>query len=127
MAGAQRLTRVVESLELDPADLVLEIGCGHGVAASLVCERLDGGTYTAIDRSETMIAMATRRNQAHVDSGKAAFLVAHLEEADLGDRRFDRVFAVRVGLPERGARDRRAAARARGHASRQRGKGRCVT
>ncbi len=105
MARAQRLARVVESLGLDPADRVLEIGCGHGVAASLVCERLDGGSYTAIDRSEPMIAMATRRNQAYVDSGTAVFVVAHLEQAGLGERRFDKVFSVRVGLfwkePER--------------------------
>ena len=52
-----------------------------------------------------MIAAAERRNAAHVEAGRAEFLVAHLEELDLGDRRFDKVFAVRVGLfhrePER--------------------------
>lgn len=55
-----------------------------------------------------MIEAARRRNTAHVESGRAEFLVAKLEELDLGDRRFDQVLAVRVGLfvrePER-ARD----------------------
>lgn len=42
--------------------------------------------------------MATRRNQAHVAAGRAVFVVAELEQLDLGDKRFDKVFAVRVGL-----------------------------
>jgi ubiquinone/menaquinone biosynthesis C-methylase UbiE len=100
-----RLRRIVEELGVRPGDRVLEIGCGHGVAATLVCERLDEGRLTAVDRSPKMIEAATRRNAAYVDSGTAEFLVASLEDLDLGDRRFDTVFAVRVGLfhrePER--------------------------
>ncbi len=52
-----------------------------------------------------MIQAAARRNAAHVEAGRAEFLVADLEDLDLGDRRFDKIFAVRVGLfhrePER--------------------------
>jgi ubiquinone/menaquinone biosynthesis C-methylase UbiE len=103
-----RLRAIVEQLDVRPGDRVLEIGCGHGVAASLVCERLDGGHLTAIDRSPKMIEAAGRRNAAHVAAGKAEFLVGELERLDLGERRFDRVFAVRVGLfhrePERARR-----------------------
>ena len=102
---SDRLRRLVDRLQLRPDDRVLEIGCGHGVAATLVCERLDGGRLTAIDRSPKMIEAAARRNAAHVDAGRAEFLVASIEDADLGERRFDTIFAVRVGLfhrePER--------------------------
>ena len=93
-----RLARIVEQLALRPGDRVLEIGCGHGVAATLVCERIAGGRLTAIDRSPKMIAAAARRNAQHVEAGRAEFLVAALEELDLGARRFDVIFAVRVGL-----------------------------
>jgi hypothetical protein len=55
-----------------------------------------------------MIAAAERRNAAHVAAGRAEFLVASLEDLDLGDRRFEIVFAERVGLfhrePERARR-----------------------
>jgi hypothetical protein len=34
-------------------------------------------------------------------AGKAEFLVASLEDLQLGDRRFDLIFAVRVGLFDR--------------------------
>jgi ubiquinone/menaquinone biosynthesis C-methylase UbiE len=102
---SERLQAVVDRLGIRPDHRVLELGCGHGVAATMVCERLDGGRLTAIDRSAKMIAAAVRRNAAHVEAGRAEFLVADLEDLDLGDRRFDLVFAVRVGLfhrePER--------------------------
>jgi ubiquinone/menaquinone biosynthesis C-methylase UbiE len=94
----ERLRRVVDRLDVQPGDRVLEIGCGHGVAATMVCERLETGRLTAIDRSRKMIAAAAGRNAAHVEAGRAEVLVATLEDLDLGDRRFDKVFAVRVGL-----------------------------
>ena len=94
---SDRLERLVERLAIRPGDRVLEIGCVHGVAAPLVCERLDGGTYTAVDRSPKMIAAAEPRNAAHVAAGRAGFLVMDLEALDLGDRRFDVIFAARVG------------------------------
>jgi len=100
-----RLATVVDQLGVGPDHRVLEVGCGHGVASTLVCERLDGGRLTAVDRSAKMIEAAARRNAAHIEAGRAEFLVATLEDLDLGDRRFDLIFAVRVGLfhrePER--------------------------
>ena len=95
---SERLRSVVEQLDLRPDDRVLEIGCGHGVAATPVCERLEEGRLTAVDRSAKMIQAATRRNAAYIEVGRAEFLVATLEDLDLGDRRFDKIFVVRVGL-----------------------------
>ena len=106
---SERLRRVVDRLDVRPGDRVLEIGCGHGVAATLVCER--GGRLTAIDRSPKMIEAAARRNAAYVADGTAEFLVGSLEELELGDRRFDRIFAVRVGLFHREPARARALAR----------------
>jgi SAM-dependent methyltransferase len=98
MAGkaSERFVWAVDTLEVRPADRLLEIGCGHGVAVSLVCDRLTTGTITAIDRSPKMIELAMRRNREHVDAGRAVLEAVALEEADLGDRRFDKVFAFNV-------------------------------
>jgi ubiquinone/menaquinone biosynthesis C-methylase UbiE len=98
---SERLRSIVAQLDIQPDDRVLEIGCGHGVAATFVCERLEGGRLTAVDRSSKMIDAASRRNAACVEAGKAEFLVATLEDLDLADRRFDVAFAVRVGLFDR--------------------------
>jgi ubiquinone/menaquinone biosynthesis C-methylase UbiE len=98
MAGkpSERLVWAMETLAPDPGDHVLEVGCGHGVAVSLVCERLSGGRILAIDRSQKMIEMATRRNREHVAAGRAVLKTTTLEQADLGDERFDKVFAFNV-------------------------------
>ena len=45
-----------------------------------------------------MIEAAARRNAAYVDAGRAQFIVATFEDMDLGNRRFEKIFAVRVGL-----------------------------
>lgn len=95
---AERLIWAVNAMAIDPADRVLEVGCGHGVAVSLVCEKLDDGTITAIDRSATMIGMAERRNHEHVSSGKATFQAVTLDEADFADQQFDKIFAIHVSV-----------------------------
>jgi SAM-dependent methyltransferase len=86
----------VDTLAPAPDDRVLEVGCGQGVAVSLVCERLAGGRITAIDRSPKMIEMAARRNREHIAAGRAVLRTAALEQAGLGSERFDKVFAFNV-------------------------------
>jgi len=77
---------------------VLEIGCGSGVAAVLVCERLRGGRMLAIDRSATQIERARRRNEACLASGRLALEALDLAELDVDDASFDKVFAVNVNV-----------------------------
>jgi len=93
----ERLRWAVRVLDIAPEDQVLEIGCGSGVAVSLVCDRLAGGCITAIDRSGTAIKRARERNADHVASGKAVLRQVDLAEFTV-DQRFDKVFAVNVNL-----------------------------
>jgi trans-aconitate methyltransferase len=98
MAIPERLRWAVETLAVRPDDRVLELGCGTGVAVSLVCDRLATGTITAVDRSAKAIAQAERRNAAHVTSGRAAFRTESLEDLPPGGAPYDKVFAVNVNL-----------------------------
>jgi cyclopropane fatty-acyl-phospholipid synthase-like methyltransferase len=93
-----RLQAAVDMLDLQPHQHLLEIGCGHGVAVSLICPHLDTGSITALDRSPTMIATAQRRNADHVAAGRATFHTTALSDADLPAAHFDTIFAIHVGL-----------------------------
>lgn len=95
---ADRLVWAVNTLAIEPSDRLLEIGCGHGAAVSLICGKLTDGTITAIDRSETMIRAAASRNLGHSSAGKARFHTAELDKADWGPERFNKIFAVNVNL-----------------------------
>jgi SAM-dependent methyltransferase len=95
---ADRFGWALETMGIDPTDVVLEIGCGQGVAVSLVCERLADGRMTAIDRSQAIIDQAAHRNREHVEAGSVAFVPVALEHADFGDERFDKAFAINVHL-----------------------------
>jgi len=95
---SERINRFVAAMRIRPGDRVLEIGCGHGVAATLVCGILDTGYLLAIDRSQKMIDAAAQRNAAFVQAGTARFLLGQFETLDLGEEKFDKVFAMRVRL-----------------------------
>jgi cyclopropane fatty-acyl-phospholipid synthase-like methyltransferase len=97
--ASKRLRWAVEVLGVAPDDRILEVGCGHGAAVSLVCDRLDGGRITAVDRSAKTIEAAKRRNRGH--ARKVRFVAASLARADLGEESYDKVFAVDVAALQR--------------------------
>jgi ubiquinone/menaquinone biosynthesis C-methylase UbiE len=95
---SERISRFVQSMHVQAHDRVLEIGCGNGVAATLICRMLDGGDYVAVDRSQKMVDAASKRNAAFIESGVARFVCAPLESLDLGSERFDKILAMRVRI-----------------------------
>ncbi|MFC7548882.1 SAM-dependent methyltransferase [Plantactinospora sp. GCM10030261] len=101
MAGSDvpwRLRWTVDLLDVRPDDQILEIGCGPGVAVSLIADRLDGGQVTAIDRSATAIDRATRRNAGHVAGGRARIRRLDLAGVDGLTGPFTAIFAVNVNV-----------------------------
>lgn len=96
MTSHTRLSWAADQLDVQPDHHVLEVGCGHGVAATLFLDGLTSGRYVGLDRSAAMIAASERRNRGAVDSGRARFVCAPLDDADLAPGRFDRIFAARV-------------------------------
>lgn len=94
----RRLVWAVEMLDVKPDDRILEIGCGHGVAVALICEKLSSGTITAIDRSAKAIETARARNGRCVASGRASFHTVALADASFAGEAFNKIFAVNVNV-----------------------------
>lgn len=103
MTAHPRLSWAVDRLDLDPTHHVLEVGSGHGVAATLVLARLGSGRYVGIDRWPAMVAAGERRNRDAVADGRAQFVCAALEDADLGEHGFHHVLAARVAAMTTGS------------------------
>jgi SAM-dependent methyltransferase len=88
----------MDMLDVQSADSILEIGCGPGLLAWLICQRLQRGKYAAIDRSALMIAKARKRNAGSIISGTAEFIVRDFAKAELQATRFDKVVAFNVNF-----------------------------
>jgi protein-L-isoaspartate O-methyltransferase len=94
-----RLAEVIAALPLRPGMRVLEIGCGPGVAARAVLNRVGNGHVLAIDRSAKAIAQAIAGSAAELASGKLEYRCVAVEDFVLrkGERPYDLAFAIRVG------------------------------
>lgn len=93
-----RIRWAVEVMDVQPGDHVLEIGCGPGAGAELICSKLDGGKLFAIDRSESGVDRTRRRNARHVDSGRLTVRQIDLATLRVPVKRLHKVYAFNVNL-----------------------------
>ncbi|MDG4821671.1 class I SAM-dependent methyltransferase [Asanoa sp. WMMD1127] len=87
--------------QVNPAatDRIMEIGCGGGTAAALVCARLVSGSLVAIDRSATAVKKTLTRNEECVAAGRLTVIQAPFTAAGVGDLGpFDKIFSINVNL-----------------------------
>jgi len=93
-----RIRWAVDILDVKPDDQILEIGCGDGSAAELICSRLNRGRLFAIDRSESGVDRTKRRCGEYIKQGRLT--VRHIDLATLRVpvKRLDRVYAFNVNL-----------------------------
>jgi SAM-dependent methyltransferase len=93
-SNRQRNSWVVSLLAVRPADRVLEIGFGPGLAvADLV--RAGAGHVYGIDHSGVMLRQAARRNAAAIRAGRVTLVNASVDQLPAAlDGPFDVIFAV---------------------------------
>lgn len=101
MADAELPVRVrlaVEALRADASRRILEVGCGGGLALTLLAERFPGAVVVGIDRSATQVAKARRRVETLAATGRPTVELLSLAAASAQWRAtpFDRVLAINV-------------------------------
>ncbi|MEU5258876.1 methyltransferase domain-containing protein [Amycolatopsis sp. NPDC021455] len=96
----------VELLDVQPADRVLELGCGPGVAVAALAARATRGSVVGVDHSPVVLRQARRRNRAAVRAGRVRLVCSPVEGLALDEEAFDAALAVNtVGMwPEPAAR-----------------------
>jgi len=98
--ASQRLVEIADALPLTSGMRILEIGCGPGVLARLIAERMQGDVYVlGIDRSASAIAAATAQMTDSAYPTAIAFRQVAAEHFMLAEEEepFDLAVAIRVG------------------------------
>lgn len=98
MGTPERIDWALAHLDVQPGDRLLEIGCGRGVAMSILAANLKEGHITGLDRSDSAISSASEKNRAAISAGKAALVFGTLADFPGTGRPFDRIFAINVNL-----------------------------
>lgn len=98
-------------LDVGPAERVLELGCGPGVAVAALAGRATRGLVVGVDHSPVMIRQARRRNRAAVQAGRVRLIHTPVEGLSRIGEPFDAALAVNtLGMwPEPAARLRELA------------------
>ena len=93
-----RIRWAVEFMDVQPSDHVLEIGCGPGAGAELICQRLETGKLFAIDRSESGVDRTKRRCRKYVEAGRLTVRQIDLATLRVPVKRLHKVYAFNVNL-----------------------------
>ncbi|CAN5183611.1 MAG: class I SAM-dependent methyltransferase [Nocardioides sp.] len=93
-----RIRWAVDYMQIQPSDHILEIGCGPGAGAELICSRLETGRLFAIDRSESGVDRTKRRCKQYVDAGRLTVRQIDLATLRVPVKRLHKIFAFNVNL-----------------------------
>lgn len=93
-----RIRWAVDFMDVRAGDHILEVGCGPGAGAELICSRLETGKLFAIDRSESGVDRTKRRCQKYVDAGRLTVRQIDLATLRVPVKRLHKIFAFNVNL-----------------------------
>ncbi len=97
---------MLEQMQLEPAENVLDVGCGNGWLCRLIAGCIPEGRVVGMDVSDEMVG---RARQASVGLGHVMFVVGGVDEIPWEDNFFTRVISVESAYywpdPARGLRE----------------------
>jgi ubiquinone/menaquinone biosynthesis C-methylase UbiE len=85
---------IVALLDVRPAERVLEVGFGPGVAIELLASAAPAGKIAGVDLSEQMVRQAAARNAATIKTGAVDLRQGTAESMPFEDGAFDTVLAI---------------------------------
>jgi ubiquinone/menaquinone biosynthesis C-methylase UbiE len=87
---------VLGYLDVQPADRVLDIGCGGGMAIKLIAKVAVDGFVAGLDHSPGMVEQARRRNAAAIRAGRVEIVLGDVVALPYDDASFDTVISVQT-------------------------------
>lgn len=80
-----------EHLSIKEDDQILEIGSGTGKLINEMAGRVANGCIEGLDLSETMVALAQKKNKKHIASGKVTIRQGDFGKTIYNDNSFDKI------------------------------------
>ncbi len=84
----------ISLLTIQPADRVLEVGFGPGVAIQMAAAQVSQGLVAGVDYSPTMVSVARRRNARAVRAGRVELQRGEATRLPFANNIFDKAFTI---------------------------------
>ncbi|MFY9641098.1 MAG: class I SAM-dependent methyltransferase [Rhodomicrobium sp.] len=86
----------IDTLQIEPANKVLELGFGPGSAIRAIAAAATQGRVLGIDRSAEMLAQASRRNRRAIEAGRVELRLGRFDSLPWPSGTMDKILAVNV-------------------------------
>ena len=84
----------VRLLDAQPADHILEIGFGPGIAVEALLRQVTEGLVAGVDYSQIMVEEAKKRNEAAVQACRADLRYGAADQLPFANASFDKAFGI---------------------------------
>ena len=88
--------RVMDALRIEPADHILDVGCGHGRSLTELATRAPRGRVIGVDPSELMVEIATQRSRSLIEAARVDVVLSSVQMLPFPDGMFDKALCVHV-------------------------------
>jgi len=90
----QRIDWAVRVMQLQPEDVVMEIGFGPGCAIARMCRSVTKGCIYGMDASQVMVKVAGKRNRHAIRSGKVKLYHAVASIPPTLEKKLDKILSI---------------------------------
>ena len=88
--------RLIKDLDLQPHDILLEIGYGPGIGIDMIAKICPTCTIHGIDFSNLMYKRATKYNKQYINAGRVQLQHGDFLKVPVGHNDFDKIFCLNV-------------------------------